>query len=538
MKSIKKNKKKNFLLVLFFISLIFFLLGSWFQRYEWDKKIKKYTNKTIETITSHIYSSFIKKNKITIDIKFSNYEKLGKSKLDFIKNVKALNEMQIKVPAKIRFNEEKMINTKISIKGTHNDHWERERKWSFKLNLKSDGRILDKEEFALQHPATRGYLYEWVFMKFLEHENLISHKIDFLELFINGENLGLYNFTEAHTKQLLKKNRRTDGPIVFYDKQHWVKETSKINNLGANDYKDSFSKAPIRAVNSSEWLINPEKKKILNKAINLLELFRNETLLAHEVFDVEQMSKVFAIKAILGAVEFDWKDIKFYYNPETSKLEPIGREVHVDLEQINYEPRTWWINITSNDFIHSKDQESFIALLYKDIVFKESYLRELNRMSNFNYYKNIINLNITEFNKFKFLLTRYFPHTRIYSEKKIKSQIKFIQDTLNPVREINAYFIEEKENYIYLNIENLQKLPIRIAGLEFENDKIKIANDKRIIKGFSLKKKNANILKFKCNLNTKCYKMKNKKQFVTYRILGQEKKRKEAIMSWSNIKSN
>jgi hypothetical protein len=538
MKSKKINKKKQFLLIVLFFSFVFFLLGSWFQRYEWDKKISKFTNKTLETITSHIYSPFVKKNKITIDINFSNYEKLGRSKIDFVKNGKASSNMQIKVPAKIRLNNEKVVDTKISIKGTHSDHWERERKWSFKLNLKSNSRILGKEEFALQHPATRGYLYEWIFMKFLEHENLISHKIDFLELVINGENLGLYNFTEAHTKQLLEKNKRIDGPIVFYDKQHWVKETSQINNLGANDYKDSFNKAPIGVVNSSEWLVDVPKKKLLNKAINLLELFRNETLLAHEVFDVEQMAKVFAIKAILGAVEFDWKDIKFYYNPKTSKLEPIGREVHVDLNQTNHEVKTWWVNINSSDFVHSKDQESFIALFYKDKIFKEYYLKELNKLADFTYYKSIINVNINEFNKFKSLLIKYFPHENIYSEKKIISQIKFIQDTLNPIREINAYFIEEKENYVYLNIENLQKLPIRIIGLEFANSKIEIKKDNYIIDGFGSKRKDVNILKFKCNANNKCFDIKNKKQTVTYNILGQEKLKREVIMPWSNIKSN
>ena len=49
-----------------------------------------------------------------------------------------------------------------------------------------------------------------------------------------------------------------------------------------------------------------------------------------------------AIKAIFGAQEFDWRDIKFYYNPITSLLEPIGREVHINNNFVNANP--WWIN--------------------------------------------------------------------------------------------------------------------------------------------------------------------------------------------------
>ena len=31
-----------------------------------------------------------------------------------------------------------------------------------------------------------------------------------------------------------------------------------------------------------------------------------------------------AAKAISGSIEFDWRDLKFYYNPVTKLLEPIG----------------------------------------------------------------------------------------------------------------------------------------------------------------------------------------------------------------------
>ena len=93
------------------------------------------------------------------------------------------------------------------------------------------------------------------------------------------------------------------------------------------------------------------------------------------------MAKLFAIKAIFGAVEFDWKDVKFYYNPSTLKLEPIGREVHVDFNNQNYENKTWWMSLNENNFAHSIDQKYFLELFYEDKEFVAIYLNELKRIS-------------------------------------------------------------------------------------------------------------------------------------------------------------
>ena len=68
----------------------------------------------------------------------------------------------------------------------------------------------------------------------------------------------------------------------------------------------------------------------LNEAITLLESF-NKIQKLSEIFDLDQLSKLMAAKAIMGSIEFDWRDLKFYYNPLTKLLEPIGREVHVIL---------------------------------------------------------------------------------------------------------------------------------------------------------------------------------------------------------------
>ena len=98
-----------------------------------------------------------------------------------------------------------------------------------------------------------------------------------------------------------------------------------------------------------------------------------------------------------------------------------------------------------------------------------------------------------------------------------------------------SYFLQESDGFISLNIENLQKLPLRMIKIELIDNMISLEENK-IIKAFSLGKKKPNIIKFKCNLETKCFDQKNKNQTITYEILGQNIIKKEKIFPWSNVK--
>ena len=85
-----------------------------------------------------------------------------------------------------------------------------------------------------------------------------------------------------------------------------------------------------------------------------------------------------AVKAMFGSSEFDWRDIKFYYNPITALLEPIGREVHIDKNFSNI--NAWWI-YNENNIFGSSDDLKFPSLLFSDKKFYELYLTELFRLT-------------------------------------------------------------------------------------------------------------------------------------------------------------
>ena len=179
-------------------------------------------------------------------------------------------------------------------------------------------------------------------MKVLEKEKLIFHRTKYVETIVNGNNLGIYFMEEQHTKELIENNRRREGPIIGLDKNLWIKEANNLKKLSVNVLEDAFWRAKVKPVQFNKNKSSPEQKIYLMDAINSFENFRNGTFKVEEVFELKQLAKLMSAKAIFGAVEFDWRDIKFYYNPITSLLEPIGREVHISHAVNNNQ--VWWLD--------------------------------------------------------------------------------------------------------------------------------------------------------------------------------------------------
>ena len=86
------------------------------------------------------------------------------------------------------------------------------------------------------------------------------------------------------------------------------------NNISANDPHQNFWRSKITPVKFDEELIGTEQETYLNKAIFLLESFRDNKLKPNEVFDTNQLATLMALRAIFGSAEFDTNDLKFYYN--------------------------------------------------------------------------------------------------------------------------------------------------------------------------------------------------------------------------------
>ena len=70
----------------------------------------------------------------------------------------------------------KVFKIKIRTKGVRPIHWKNRDQTSYKIDLLGSERAWGLEEFALQKPITRNYIYEYLFHELLGHVDLLRIK--------------------------------------------------------------------------------------------------------------------------------------------------------------------------------------------------------------------------------------------------------------------------------------------------------------------------------------------------------------------------
>ena len=228
------------------------------------------------------------------------------------------------VPALLRYKGQD-ISATLRLKGDWLDHL-KGGKWSFRIKLDSTATILGMQRFSIQHPRTRSYLDEWVFHKLLEQENILTPHYTFVQIRLNGKYKGIYALEEHFDKLLLEKQKRREAPILKYTEDgFWQAQQYRLAH-GSNltPYIPHFEAAEIEAFQKGRTLGDSMLRQNYLYAQQKLEDFRMTKELPANLVDLESMARLFALADIAQAYHsLRWHNLRFYYNPFTTKLEPV-----------------------------------------------------------------------------------------------------------------------------------------------------------------------------------------------------------------------
>ena len=217
---------------------------------------------------------------LVIYIKFKNMQKIIQ------KRRQALDEGFLRqsdddfVPASIRY-KDRTVKVQMRLKGDLPDHLEGD-KWSFRIHTKSDDQLFGMRRFSIQHPRVRGYQGEILYFETLKRIGVLTPRYFFVQVTINGRDIGLMAVEEHFSKELL-------------------------------EYQDT-------KIQTSEML-----KQHYHLAVGLLRAGVGETLPISEVFDAEQLGRFLGVTHFGGAWHaLKWHTLRYYFNPLTMHLEPIA----------------------------------------------------------------------------------------------------------------------------------------------------------------------------------------------------------------------
>ena len=262
-------------------------------------------------------------DEIRLDVKFKHFSKIEQKRKEALERDLLISSDADFVPGKISSTKQS-FDCKLRLKGDLSDHWEGQ-KWSLRVRLKDGGAILGMSSFSLQNPVTRGYTSEWLYLESLRREDLLAVRYRFVNLTLNGKSMGIYALEEHFSKELVEAHKRREGIIVSFDEYRFWKTVPQIQ--GNLEWGSVYQSADLQARSSKRIELSPALQKQKVAAFNLLRGLQEKKLKGDEVFAPDRLGRFLAISRLWNAEHgFLMFNVDFYFDPITSRLEPIGRD--------------------------------------------------------------------------------------------------------------------------------------------------------------------------------------------------------------------
>ena len=305
---------------------------------------------------------------LLLDIKFKHFKKIQAIRDEAI----ALNVLNSGgddfVPATIR-HMDRSVRVKLRLKGDNTDHLQGD-KWSFLVKTRGGDQLFGMRRFSLMNPSVRAEQHEPMAYAFLRSLGLLAPRYFFVDLSINGRQIGVMALEEYPAKEFLESQRRRESVVIRFDESQVWDDFAHKGYF--DDNFDNYATSPIKPSESGKVWKSPKLSSNFEIAAGLLKSQIRGLLPASQVFDVEKYGLYLAVLEVLNSTNgFWWGNIRYYYNPISAKLEPVGSDLMSEIEFIDDN------NITQ---LHSMNHQATRNVL-ADPKIREAFVRELQRMT-------------------------------------------------------------------------------------------------------------------------------------------------------------
>jgi len=350
------------------------------------------------------------------------------------------------------------IKSELRLKGDWLDHL-RGHKWSFRIKVADPHAWNRLKTFSVQNPVTRNFLHEWVLHQLFTREDVLSPRYDFIQLQLNNKKLGCYAYEEHFEKQLPEYKNRREGPIIrFSEDMLWTGRWEAIKSTGkAVSPANALEAAAITPFKTGKTLKSPKLREQFVIAQNLLAAFRNTSAPAENIFDIPLLAKYYAIVDVMNAHHgLIWHNQRFYYNPVTSRLEPIGFDGYGGKADS-------WIQTPFLGYGAYNDNfgsEPMFKALFRNDAFTEQYIHYLHKFSDPNYLQAFFDDIYHDILVRQRFLNQEFDAS--FDAQKYVKKAKNIRLQLYPQNEHSLHAHRQNEQEVQLT--NYHPLPLQILG--------------------------------------------------------------------------
>ena len=234
-----------------------------------------------------------------------------------------------------------------------------------RIHVKKKDQIFGMRRFSIQAPRTRAFHGEPILLDHYRREGVLAPRYSFVNVSINGDDIGLMAVEESFSKEILESQSRKEGVIIRFHEDAFF--ANEMRN-GTHGPYENFYVAPIKPFGSSKIRKSEALTTQVEIATGLMRSFLEGRLPASKVFDVEQMTRFMAVSEIWSIHHaLRWHNMRFFLNPITFRLEPIAFDVN--MQSLNVGPGM------------SVLTESFPELVLRDPAMRRAFVRNLRRIA-------------------------------------------------------------------------------------------------------------------------------------------------------------
>jgi hypothetical protein len=449
--------------------------------------------------------------KVYLDINEGDLEK----SLNNLKN-KKLKRVYFKSSINLDFNDEQFRASQFRLRGRSDWH-HRIDKPSLRIKLKKFEPYNKMRHLNFSIPEGRSIIENY-YADFLSKKiGLIGHYGEFVDLYINKKNYGIYHLHSREDESLIRLNSRMPGPLLLgqnLKKNRWnIDEFEIVNIESINRNKNIFEKM-INEINikKNEWknwdnfwnLVNFDQTAKHIALNSILGIIHNDYTHNHEFFFDRTLGKIEPIISdamSLGTFVYPWHKDRisfdtFMTNEQSDYTIPINQKTNPFLNTILmdthfYHAKNEMIDLLIKNELSYKNQKKLLNKIFNEIDY--SVLRDPNKrylIKRLNGWQIAKSSNF-EYEKFKDNVFKFIKNRNIFLDKILRQ--KFIK--------YDFFKLKEFPNNRFLIIDYKGELPLQIQSTvlgEFE-----IYNPKNKI-FFKYYEKNLNLhtgLKISKNIN-------------------------------------
>ncbi len=402
---------------------------------------------------------------LQILISDEDYEFLKSRRDEAIARGIQINEGDTYVPCEVLWKDD-TISGELRLKGHMLDHLEGN-KWSFRL--KTDEPVMGMTRFSLQNPATRNYEYEWIYHQLMKSEDIIHLRYDFLNLTLNDEVLGIYALEEHFGQHVLENCGRAPGPILRWNPGlYWEGRIDEMKWIWLDEQYSDFSSSFVEPYEKGTVKKDSVLVDSYLKGSDLLEKFRRGDLQTTDAFDVKKMASFLAIIDLVGGHHsLDWSDLKFYYNGQSGKMEPVAYEsFSVRKSEVIAGQRP------TNDF--DLPEFDYYARLFSDSKFFEEYIQAVERICNERYFGEFTATIQKELDEKIGVLANEFPYRKSTLDPYYEN-IQLIRHNLSLPKPFHAFTESSTDSTVVISLAPVSDFPIEIVSLNID-EKVDVVN--------------------------------------------------------------